>query len=142
MALEDLIERCIEAGVTHFELHDFLEGCDGDRVAYHWELYRGEPMKWMRVVMPWDISVCWLGFGSNPNKVLGFLPFAVTPWPTWLIGVYTGGERHGYQMSERPSLEAGLRAALGNFLCEGWSEGAPCPHGICEFHGTEICEPD
>lgn len=133
MALEDMIERCIEAGVTHFELHDFLEERDGQRVAFHWDLYRGEPVRWVNITLPWDIEVEWLGFGPDPRKRLSRLPFRVTYWWTWRVGLLTGGERHGYQMSERPTLEAGLRAALGNFLCE--SEGEECPHGICEYHG-------
>lgn len=142
MALEDMIDKCSEAGVTHFELHDLLEGIDGDRVALHWELYRGDPVKWVGVVMPWNIDFHWLGFGPHPRKCLRVLPFSITLWPTWRVGIYTGGERCGYQMSERPTLEAGLRAALGNFLCEGRREGEVCPHYVCEFHDTEYCEAD
>ena len=132
MALEDLIERCIEEGVTHFELHDFLEGCDGERVSFHWDVYRGDPVRWLNITMPWDIMVTWLGFGPNPNKLWNVMPFSISFCSTWLVGVYTGGKRHGMQTSERPTLEAGLRAALGNYLCEGED---PCPHEICEFHG-------
>jgi len=134
MALEDMIERCIDEGVTNFELHDMLDGREADHVVWHWDLYRGDPVKWFRIVAPWDIWCHWLGFGPNPNKVFGVLPFSVTLWSTWRIGILTGGQRHGWQSSERPSLEAGLRAALGNYVCE--SEGAACPHDICEFHGT------
>jgi hypothetical protein len=138
MALEDMIQRCIDEGVTNFELHDMLDGRDGDRIAWHWDLYRGDPMKWFSISAPRDIWFDWLGFGPNPNKVFGVLPFSVTLWPTWQIGVLTGGQRHGWQMSGEPSLEAGLRSALGTYLCD--SEGAECPHDICEFHGE--CDTD
>lgn len=142
MALEDVIERCIEQGVTHFELHDFLEGCDGDRVVFHWDLYKGDPVRWINIVMPWGIDVSWVGFGPHPKKFWGFMPVRVTLWPSWRVGVLTGGERHGYQAIERPTLESGLQAALRGFVCDGWTEGSPCPYEFCEMHGSEDCEPD
>lgn len=142
MALEDMIEKCIEAGVTHFELHDVLEGSEGDRTSFHWDIYRGDPLKWANIALPWDLSFDWRGFGPHPRKLWGVLPFSVTVWPRWRIGLLTGGERNAWQMSERPTLEDGLRAALGNFLCEGRTLERPCPHEICEFHNTEYCEID
>lgn len=140
MALEDMIEHCIGAGVTHFELHPMWDDRETGEPVWHWDLYQGDPLKWINIVAPWDIVVSWIGFGSNLNRLWGVLPVRVTFWPTWRIGIPTGGKRHGWQMTERPTFEAGLRAALGTYLCE--CEGSECRHEICEYHGTDWCDVD
>jgi len=134
MALEDLFERAFAAGANRVVVYDEYEDDDTDEVAWFWEIHRGDPVKWFSIIKPWTIGLQWLGFGSNPGKALGLLPFEMAFCEVWRIGLYVGSQRSGCQGSVPKSLEDGLRAALGSFLCDG--EGPNCPHTICEFHST------
>lgn len=88
------------------------------------------------------MGLCEMKTPSSADKPRGFIPVMITMWPSWRVGLFTGGSRHGYQAIERPTLEAGLEAALRWFVCDGWTVGSPCSHESCESFGTEYCEPD
>ncbi len=140
MTLQELFDKAFAEGVDHIVVHDMFRDDYTHDAAWFWEIHQGEPITFKRIIKPWAIGFQWLGFGSNPNKLFDFFPFEISFWDWWIVGVYTGSKRMGWQASERETLAEGLRAALGMYLCEG--QGTECEHVVCEYHGTEYCDVD
>lgn len=131
MTLDEVLDACVEAGVTHFELA-YDAAPDGAEGTWIWNIDRVDPVKWYSVPKPWSLYFTWLGTGPDPDKPWGVLPFRID-WEFWTVGVHVGSGRGGWTGLEHDTFAERLRDALTHYLCDG--EGSRCPHEVCEYHG-------
>jgi hypothetical protein len=149
--LGELIQECIDKGVTHFELFDISTDFPDEDwdTEWHWDIYDQNHHKYHRISIHYWPDVIWLGNENgthgldqrnNPNRWLknkwfkGF-PFMVH-WYAWDIRwlTYKKMYKQGCQGGKEETLEDGLQAALITYQCE--SNGKDCTVEECEFHSA------